>query len=619
MLAPLDADVTLLAALANSAPPNGDPLPRIVCPEGYQAYVYASDLTSPHGLAFSPEGVLYVAEETAGHVSRIDPGGASTPVVKGLARPEGIDFDAAGNLYVVEDVQNGRLLRVDPSGEEAVLTTHLNAPEDVVWSADDRLYITESNVQFVENIPWDVVSGVTRVTQDGEVTKVFTDTLLWSYSAVALGADGLLYVANEASNVATTDSVFRVDPSSGARTIFASELTTPEGLSFSSGGLFPLYVTEEDLGNGQGRLSVVWADGAHTPLCTGFKTVEDVVADEIGNLYISEDGTGLIVQIIVPDLIPPSAPQNLVVDPPDWTATDSFTVTWENPTDASGMAGAYLKLGIPPASATDGVFYAGEAVTQVTDITTPGAGAHPVYVWLEDGEGNADQTNAARATLHYDPDPPDSPLDLSVDPEGWTPTNSFRLSWTNPPEVSGVKTACYRLDAPPASTEDVDSCHEGASIDSLDRVAVPDSGQYAAYVWLVDETGNTDPATAAKVTLHLDAVPPTSSASVPPTTDIAPIRVTWVASDTHSGVESVALWVKVDEGGTWTESGLWSRADGPGFFLYQPSGEGTYFFATRAVDRAGNAEVEPSGEGDAQTYCETWQRAYLPLLWKDSP
>jgi hypothetical protein len=36
----------------------GDPLPRIICPAGYEAFVYAAGLSSPHGLAFSPDGVL---------------------------------------------------------------------------------------------------------------------------------------------------------------------------------------------------------------------------------------------------------------------------------------------------------------------------------------------------------------------------------------------------------------------------------------------------------------------------------------------------------------------------------------------------------------------------------
>ena len=58
---------------------------------------------------------------------------------------------------------------------------------------------------------------------------------------------------------------------------------------------------------------------------------------------------------------------------------------------------------------------------------------------------------------------------------------------------------------------------------------------------------------------------------------------------------------------------------GRGFFHYLPSGQDTYFFATRAMDRAGNGEAEPQGNGDDQTECQTWQWVYLPLLLKGSP
>jgi sugar lactone lactonase YvrE len=71
-----------------------------------------------------------VAEELAGRVSRVDADGTVTPLVEGLASPEGIAFDPAGNLYVVEDVQDGRLLRVDPDGSQTELAKR--RPEGVV-------------------------------------------------------------------------------------------------------------------------------------------------------------------------------------------------------------------------------------------------------------------------------------------------------------------------------------------------------------------------------------------------------------------------------------------------------------------------------------------------------
>ncbi len=277
-----------------------DPVPRIQCPAGHTATIYAEGLSAPDGLAFSPSGVLYVAEESAGRVSRIASDGSATPVVTGLTAPEGIAFDDVGNLYVVEDIEGGRLVRVAAGGSTTTLASGLDAPEGVVWrAADDTLYVTESNIQFA-SIPQDPLrTHVTAVSpHTGLTTRLLTDTWL-SYAGIISGPDGLLYVTNEASGVITNASVFTVDPNTGTSSLFASGLVTPEGLRFVDGG-FPLYVAEEDTGDGAGRLSRVDADGSHAPLCTGFRTIEDVALDGEGGIYVSEDGSGSIIHIKPP-------------------------------------------------------------------------------------------------------------------------------------------------------------------------------------------------------------------------------------------------------------------------------------------------------------------------------
>ena len=298
------------AALAGEATPNPEPatrvmrdvIPRIECPAGYVAKSYAEGLSNPDGLALSPEGTLYVAEETAGRVSRIEADGSVTPVVTGLHFPEGITFDASGNLYVVEDVpeppdwSTGRLLMVAPDGITTTLASSLNGPEGVVWAPDGTLYVTESNVQYVSS-PFDFETHVTEVPTAGAPTRILGNFWYWSYAGIALGSDGHLYVTNEASGTGTQDSVFKVNPTTGARSLFASNLVRPEGLHFAADGGFPLYVTQEDTGNGRGVLSRVEANGSHTPLCTGFYGIEDVIQGDDGRLYVSEDSTGLIVVI----------------------------------------------------------------------------------------------------------------------------------------------------------------------------------------------------------------------------------------------------------------------------------------------------------------------------------
>jgi sugar lactone lactonase YvrE len=275
----------------------GDPVPRIQCPTGYTATIYAEGLSSPDGLAFSPSGVLHVAEETAGRVSRVESEGSATPVLSGLAKPEGIAFDNAGNLYVVEDVQGGRLVKMATDGITTTLATGLDAPEGVVWGADDdTLYITESNVEFA-SFPQDPPrTHVTAVSpHSGLTTRILTDTLS-SYAGITIGPAGLLYVTNEASGVVTNASIFTVDPDTRTRSLFASNLVAPEGLRFGDGG-FPLYVAEEGTGDDTGRLSRVEAGGSHAPFCTGFYSIEDVVLDEDGRLYVSEDGSGSLIVI----------------------------------------------------------------------------------------------------------------------------------------------------------------------------------------------------------------------------------------------------------------------------------------------------------------------------------
>lgn len=314
---PLDSAVTRSVTLTVSAV--GAPLPRIQCARGYTATIYAEGLSSPDGLAFDPAGVLYVAEETAGRVSQIGPTGLLTPVITGLASPEGIAFDDTGNLYVVEDVQAGRLVKRASDGLTTTLATDLDAPEGVVWASDGKLYLTESNAQFVTD-PTDLRARITLVSSSGAVTRVITNTptisgtdvTFWSYAGLAMGSDGLLYVTDEISGweqtvvvipgvltftLFTTDNVFAVDPATGAQTLFASNLVSPEGLRFSANGGFPLYIVEEDVGGGDGRLSQVESNGSHAPLCTGFFNIEDVAVDQKGWLYVSEDTTGLVILI----------------------------------------------------------------------------------------------------------------------------------------------------------------------------------------------------------------------------------------------------------------------------------------------------------------------------------
>jgi sugar lactone lactonase YvrE len=316
------------AAALTPSPTLDAKVPYLNCAPGYTATYYVRNLRSPDGLAFAPNGLLYIVEEEARRVKRVNKDGSTTVVLDRLKSPEGITFDGAGNLYAVEDTFRGRLIRLAPDSTRTTLAQNLRGSEDVAigrgpdGSDTPTIYVTESNVQFGRN-PFDLQTGITAISAAGDRTPVIEHALklgqnrvaLWSYAGLAMGPDDRLYVTNElsgtkitrrialvskfltfTSRLLTHDSVFAVDPVSGTQTLIASDLLVPEGLSFSADGDFPLYVAEENVGK-RGRLSRIEQDGRRTTVCSGFRGIEDVVVDTNSDLYVSEDLSGSVIRI----------------------------------------------------------------------------------------------------------------------------------------------------------------------------------------------------------------------------------------------------------------------------------------------------------------------------------
>ncbi len=306
-----------------AALPPGDPLPRIACTGNYTATIYAEGLSSPDGLALTSDGRLYVAEETSGEISQIGSSGLITPIISGLNNPEGLTLDSNGNLYIVEDANGGRLLQRQTNGTLITITTGLVGAENVAWSASGTpLHVTESNVEFITD-PADAKAWVTSVQLNGTKDRLITATpqltfpnlvSFISYAGITWGPNGLLYLSNEAAGVeisqppvilTTTDSILTLNPNTVAQSVFVEGLTSPEGIRFSPGGGYPLYVAEEDLGNGDGWVSVVASNGAVTGFCSGFLNIEDIQPAPDGSFFVSEDTSGYIIH-----LSPPPAPSS---------------------------------------------------------------------------------------------------------------------------------------------------------------------------------------------------------------------------------------------------------------------------------------------------------------------
>ncbi|MFO0704906.1 MAG: cell wall-binding repeat-containing protein [Candidatus Andersenbacteria bacterium] len=108
---------------------------------------------------------------------------------------------------------------------------------------------------------------------------------------------------------------------------------------------------------------------------------------------------------VAADTTAPGSPVDIGAFPTTKTASDQFTIFWENPTDPSDIEAAWYKLDSAPTSNSDGT-----RVADVTDPSTPTIGLIPalttggrttrtLYLWLEDGAANLDYTTNVSVTL----------------------------------------------------------------------------------------------------------------------------------------------------------------------------------------------------------------------------
>jgi sugar lactone lactonase YvrE len=81
-----------------------------ISPDG-RGTPFVTDILNATGLAFSPDGVLFVTSRAEGNVYRIDEGGEPSLYVEGMGVATGAAFDADGTLFVGD--RSGTIFRID--------------------------------------------------------------------------------------------------------------------------------------------------------------------------------------------------------------------------------------------------------------------------------------------------------------------------------------------------------------------------------------------------------------------------------------------------------------------------------------------------------------------------
>ncbi len=214
-------------------------------------------------------------------------------------------------------------------------------------------------------------------------------------------------------------------------------------------------------------------------------------------------------RLLLIDRAAPGAPTQIAVSPPGWTNANSVTISWLNPSDLSGVASAWYRIGKPPQGKRDGIQVEKQGI-QSFEISTVGlmSGSYDVYLWLEDAAGNINQGNLATVTFKSDKVAPVfTPVSIPTEAnEG----ESLTFSGTVVEDIGldrSTSKLYYRRGGEASETAVDLSFSNGSVSATVPGSAVTSRGLYTRLV-LADSAGNQAPETRSSVTVNVAGTTP---------------------------------------------------------------------------------------------------------------
>ena len=308
--------------------------------------------------------------------------------------------------------------------------------------------------------------------------------------------------------------------------------------------------------------------------------------------YASEDVAGNVEPVrqttVRIDLQPPAVPQRLAAEPGGWQHYNNFRLTWRNPLDQSGIAGAYVRFGAGPAHASDGVFYPASEILE--GVQVPAEGQHHLFVWLRDRAGNSDHLTAVAlpSALWYDGTPPTTIVTLtgSAGQNDWY-CSAVTFTMSAADAASGVEAISWQVN--------------GGAWNAGESFSLNADGLHTVQIAARDRAGNAEQ--PRLLTIAIDRQPPLARMSALSKYSTAPnFTVRWSGSDLSpgSGLASFDVQVRTGLQGAWED---WLVDTTLTQAVFGGQRGHAYYFRVRARDVAGNQAGYSAG--DAYTVIET--------------
>lgn len=239
-----------------------------------------SPLWGSNGVAFGPDGRLYVAQFLAGQISAVHPATGDVEVVvpmdSPVQSPDDLAFGADGSMYIA-DLVPGRVWRRSPRGAYTLVSDEVKVPNGITCIGD-RLFVNEMkmNGRLFELFP------------AGGDPVVLTDGLALG-NAMQRGPDGYLYYPHMVSR-----QVWRIPPDGGVPELVAEDVHDPVAVRFDQGGVLNVlsrgpegFVTRIDL-HGSGSRSLV---------TSGVVGLDNAAFDAENRMFVSSFASGGITEL----------------------------------------------------------------------------------------------------------------------------------------------------------------------------------------------------------------------------------------------------------------------------------------------------------------------------------
>jgi gluconolactonase len=197
---------------------------------------------SPEGPAFDKDGNLFFVNWLTSSIVKLAPDGTASEFFNTGGIPAGLAFHPDGSLYVADEGEKIHgVMRITPAGEASIVVNDyqgkpLNGANDLVFDRNGVLYFSDPWGTSAEN----PVGGFYRLFPDGTFEQI--DSGLAFPNGVALTADGSAVILAETYRNRLLRYRIEADGSLGPREHWADTHlpSGPDGMAFDANG--DLYV-----------------------------------------------------------------------------------------------------------------------------------------------------------------------------------------------------------------------------------------------------------------------------------------------------------------------------------------------------------------------------------------